>query len=360
MKNIILCVFIFILNSCVSFTANTYDAFVSHQPMQSNVPVYSSVQAAINAAPQYATKPYRIFIAKGEYREKITITKNNVQLIGASQQQTRLVYGDYAGKLSNGTMLSTLGSFSLAIRAQNILIENLTVENDFDFLTNDALANNDPQKITGTQAVALFIDVPSDKILVRHVSLLGYQDTLFINSGRSWFDRSFVAGNVDYIFGGGNSLFTHSEIKTLGRAKSSPVNGYITAPSTQIANAYGFTFLNCRLTREKSVSNNSTPLGRPWHPTTQFNDGRYADPNAVGKSVFMYTWMDAHVTFDGWASMSGTAKEGGRKIFLPENARFFEYMSTGPGGTISSKRRQLADNEVKKYIKKAVLGDWLL
>ena len=55
----------------------------------------------------------------------------------------------------------------------------------------------------------------SDTFFARDIALLGYQDTLYVNSGRSWFDRSLIAGNVDYIFGKGNALFTHSEIKTL-------------------------------------------------------------------------------------------------------------------------------------------------
>lgn len=100
------------------------------------------------------------------------------------------------------------------------------------------------------------------------------------------------------------------------------------------------------------------PLGRPWHPTTQFSDGRYADPNAIGKAVFIHSWMDAHITTDGWYAMGGTAKDGTKIPFLPEDARFFEYQNTGPGAKINTKRRQLTTAEAQHYSREKILGDW--
>lgn len=320
---------------------------------------FESIQAAIDAAPGQASTPYKIYIANGDYREKLVIAKSNVQLIGQDAKKTRIVFDDYAGReTAPGKTLSTLGSATLTVKAIDIRLQNLTLENSFDFLANDALAADNPKKISGSQAVALFIDAPSDRIVVKDVILLGYQDTLFVNSGRSWFDKVLVAGNVDYIFGNGNALFTHSEIKTRARGKPTSPHGFVTAPSTQLSSEYGLTFLNCRLTRDANVPDNTVPLGRPWHPTTQFADGRYADPNAVGKSVFIDTVMDAHISVDGWYSMGGTAKEGGRKNFLPEDARFFEYHSEGAGALINTQRRQLDAETAKKYSREKILGDW--
>jgi len=355
--------------SCASIGSSRFDTVVK-KSCGKTLQCFEKVQAAINAAPQDNPKPYRIYIAPGVYTEKIALAKNNIQLLGAGQQKTRISYGDYAGKLdAEGKNLSTPRTYTLLVKANNIRIENLTIENSFDFLANDALAGEDPKKLSGTQAVAVFIDAPSDKVLVRKVSLLGYQDTLFVNSGRSWFDKVFIAGNVDYIFGKGNALFTHSEIKTLGRGKAIQPNGFVTAPSTQIANEFGFTFIDCRLTRDKSVPDNSTPLGRPWHPTTTFADGRYADPNAIGKSVFINTWMDAHITQDGWYSMSGTVKEGTvkegtvkdgtKKNFMPEDARFFEFNTSGPGAYKNAKRRELEVETAKDYTKQQILEGWV-
>lgn len=349
---------ILIFTGCANQPKSIYNALVDKaaKPAANS---FTSIQAALDAAPVNSPSPYIIFIAAGDYYEKINITKPNIQLLGESANTTRIYYDAYAGKTyAEGKTWGTPGSATVTIRAANIQVHQLTIENTFDFLSNDALANDDAKRVANSQAVALFLDVGSDKFLARDVRLLGYQDTLFVNSGRSWFDKSFIAGNVDFIFGKGNTLFTDSEIHTLGRGKPNNPHGYVAAPSTQIADEFGLTFIDCKLTREESVPDNSVPLGRPWHPTTQFPDGRYADPNAIGKAVFINTWMDSHITLDGWYSMNGTAKDGTKIPFLPEDARFFEYNSSGPGAVVNNKRRQLGDEEVKNYTREKILGDW--
>lgn len=356
-------VLLMLISGCANQPGSNYDATVnaSEKPSAKNFP---SIQAALDAAPTINQKPYRIFIAKGNYYEKLVIAKSNIQLIGANRYSTRIFYNAYAGQQSTdagatkGQIRGTPGSATLIVRAANIQLHQITIENTFDFLANDALANDDPKRIHNSQAVALHLDNGSDQFLARDIRLLGYQDTLFVNAGRSWFDKSFIAGNVDFIFGKGNALFTDSEIKTLGRGKPNSPHGYLVAPSTNINSEYGLTFIDCILTRDKSVPDNSTPLGRPWHPTTQFADGRYADPSAIGKAVFINSWMDAHITRDGWYAMGGTAKDGTKIQFQPEDARFFEYNNKGPGAAINRKRRQLDKSEIENYTQEKIWGDW--
>lgn len=356
-------VFLVLISGCATQNKTSYDAMVTGKSISSKSTTspkrFKTVQAALNAAPLNSTKPHRILIRSGQYYEKITINKPNIQLVGEDKNTTRIYYDAYAGKTyAEGNTWGTPGSATVTIQAADIHIENITIENTFDFLTNDALANDDPKRLTYTQAVSLFLDKGSDKVLVRNSRLSGFQDTLFVNSGRSWFDKSFIAGNVDFIFGNGNALFTDSEIKTLSRGKLNFPHGYLVAPSTQISERYGLTFINCRLTRDTKVPDNSVPLGRPWHPTTQFTDGRYADPNAIGKAVFINSWMDKHITIDGWYSMNGTAKDGTKIPFYAEDSRFFEYKNKGPGAQINYKRRQLTAEEIKEYSRENILGDW--
>ncbi|MBK8187034.1 MAG: pectin esterase [Cellvibrio sp.] len=349
---------LFFISGCVH-QKKTIQKFVVSQKAVTGKNTFNSIQAAIDAIPENSETPYRIFVRTGQYYEKVTLKKPNVELIGEGKNKTRIYFDAYAGQTyANGKTWGTPGSATLTIHATNIRIENITIENSFDFLTNDVLANEDPKRVANAQAVALFLESPSDKVLVRNVNLLGYQDTLFVNSGRSWFDNTLIAGNVDFIFGNGNALFTNSEIKTLARGKLNFPYGYLVAPSTKLSQQYGLTFINCRLTRDSSVPDNSVPLGRPWHPTTQFSDGRYADPNAIGKAVFINSWMDKHITIDGWYAMNGTAKNGTKIPFYSEDSRFFEYNSSGPGAQINYKRPQLNSEETKEYTQKKILGDW--
>jgi len=324
-----------------------------------DLPVYPTVQAALDAAPDSSDAPHRILIRAGEYREKLKIDKPFVHLLGEGMDQTRIHYDDYAGRdEGDGGNLGTFRSYTISVTSTDVQFHSLSIENRFDFVANDALAKDNPDRVSGTQAVALHLDKGSDRILARDVQLLGHQDTLYMNGKRAWFDKSRIAGNVDFIFGAGNALFTDSDIVTTARGSKHDTHGYVTAPSTDIESEFGFTFLNCRLLREEGVPDNSTALGRPWHPTTTFDDGRYADPNAIGKAVFVGCYMASHIKESGWDKMGGTAPDGTKMWFYPEDSRFFEYGSEGPGAHDHKGRRRLSESEVKRYRIDTILGDW--
>ncbi|WP_323845710.1 pectinesterase family protein [Microbulbifer magnicolonia] len=329
---------------------------------ESGQEIYRSIGAALEAAPPSAEKPYVIFIRNGHYREKLTVDKPNITLLGEDRDKTVIRYDAYAGQKMPGSeeTWGTFRSATLTVLAPDFRAENLTLENSFDFLANDARDRRATEKIRGTQAVALALDGEADRAAFRNVRLSGYQDTLYANRGRSYFLHSVIEGNVDFIFGAGTALFEHSDIVSRRRATKVSPSGYVTAPSTNIGNPYGLVFLNCRLLREPGVPVSSVPLGRPWHPTTTFADGRYADPDAIGASIFIETYMDDHISRDGWASMRGTSRDGSKSMmFEPEDTRFFEYRSRGPGAAVSARRRQLSEVKAARYTREKILDDWM-
>ncbi|MFC6634391.1 pectinesterase family protein [Microbulbifer taiwanensis] len=323
---------------------------------------YRTIGAALAAAPAASEKPYVIYIRNGHYREKLTVNRSNIALIGESQKSTLITYGAFAGQKMPGSdeTWGTFHSATLTVLAPDFSAGNLTIENSFDFLANDALDRDHPRKIGGTQAVALALDGGSDRVAFRNVRISGFQDTLYANTGRSYFVDSIIEGNVDFIFDAGTALFENSDIVNRRRAGGRMPSGYITAPSTNIDSPYGFVFLRCQLRREDGVPAQSVPLGRPWHPTTDFDDGRYADPDAIGASVFIDTYMDDHISREGWTSMRGTARDGTKSmVFTPESARFFEYLSRGPGAAVNAARRQLSTEEAMHYARDKVLRGWI-
>lgn len=327
---------------------------------------YRTIQSALDAAPDNRKVPYVIAIRNGVYKEKITVTKPNITFLGESRDRTILSWDDYSGvKGTDGKSIGTWKCATLIIQAPDFRAENLTVENTFDFLGNDTKDSKDPSKTGEPQGVALMTDKGADRTFFYNVSLLGYQDTLFTASGRSYFLKSLIAGNVDFIFGAGQVIINDSDIVTRPRGKDMAGSsvGYVTAPSTQIADKYGIVILNSRLKKENDkVPARSSPLGRPWHPTSTFPDGRYADPNAIGMATFINCWMDDHITVEGWDKMSGTGRQAGEKDwFLPDNplhARFSEYGSTGPGAVSNPKRKQLSASESLDYAVEKVLSGW--
>ena len=327
------------------------------------VPHYKTLQQALDGAPTNGTKPWRIALRNGRYHEKLEVTKPHILLVGESRSLTVITFDAYAGQKRPGSASNwtTAGCATLTVRAPDFTASNLTIENAYDYLSNDGKSTDDPSRSNDPQAVAFMLAAGSDRACLRDVTMTGHQDTLFVDAGRSYFANCTVSGGVDFIFGAGQAVFDTCDIVSRPRRKPNiyPI-GYVTAPSTQIRDQYGLVFLRCKLLKESAlVPAGSTALGRPWHPVANMPDGRYADPNAIGSSVFIDCFMDDHITIDGWFSMTGQQKSGPvRTTFLHEDSRFFEYRSTGPGAALNAKRRQLTDVEVLDFAASRVLRGW--
>ncbi|GAB2890713.1 pectinesterase family protein [Uliginosibacterium flavum] len=329
------------------------DASFNGKPgnLVNGTPTYKTVQEALDAAPVFGGD-WQIKLRKGRYVEKLTLTKSGIHLIGEDREQTIISFNAYAGQMKPaGGLWGTDGSATLTIRTTDFSAENLTIENSFDYLANAALDPSNPAYIRGSQALAVYIGGQSDRASFRNVKLSGYQDTLCPYVGRAHFERCQISGNVDFIFGGGQAWFEECELITRPAGRVTSKVGFVTAPSTSINKRYGFVFKRCKLLRENAqVPVACSPLGRPWHPN--------GDPQAIGSAVFIECWMDDHINPDGWDSMSNTNKAGERVTFTPEDSRFFEYKSSGPGAVINPKRRQLIEAQLADYTRDKVLDGW--
>jgi len=288
----------------------------------------------------------------GRYREKLTIDRPYVTIVGENRDNTVLTY-DAAADTPNpgGGTYGTRGSFTLRIVAPDFRAENLTIENAFDYPGNLAKSDSDKTKLKNMQAVALMLDLGSDRATFVNVKLTGYQDTLFPNSGRSYFYKCEVWGHVDFIFGAGQAVFDDCDIVSRDRG-SKTTNGYVTAASTDLSHPFGFLFVHSRLKKEKpEMTPNSVTLGRPWHP--------FANPRANGSVAFIDCWMDDHIGERGWDRMSSVDSTGNRIWYEPTSARFFEFGARGPGAVRSPARRVLAEGDAKKYTPSDVLDGWV-
>ncbi len=320
-------------------------------PSTTGIPMFRSIGDALTQLPVNGGARTIIFIRNGHYREKLTIDRPRVTLRGQSRGGVFITYDAAADTPApGGSTYGTRGSYTLRIVAPDFRAEHLTIENAFDYMANSAKVANDPTKMKNPQAVALMTDLGSDRAVFDDVRILGHQDTLFANSGRSWFHDCEVAGSVDFIFGAGQAVFENCDITSRDR-KSAENNGYITAASTDTSHQFGFLFLRDRLRKERpEMATNSVTLGRPWHP--------FADPRANASSVFIECEMDDHIGAKGWDRMSSVDSTGTRIWYEPESARFFEYKSTGPGAVVSTSRRVLSNRDAARYTRAAVFADW--
>ncbi|MGG1555150.1 pectinesterase family protein [Paenibacillus ferrarius] len=320
---------------------------------------FSTIQAAVNAISASNTVRTVIFIKDGEYYEKVNVNKPNVSLVGESRDGTVITYDDYSCKpvstsvVNNPTATSTscaglpagtnvLGtslSYTMAVSAANISTENVTIRN-----------TSFPRSVVAP-AVALY--TTGDKAIFRNVKVLGFQDTVYANSGREYYEHVIIEGDDDYVFGNATALFDNSELKFVGNA-----GGHTTAASTDQVSSYGYVFRNSKLTRGTSAMKNvvtvgtwdsswdtdanlaatggSVDLGRPWRP--------YANVKYIN------TWMDAHIKAVGWDNWGSAANEA--------TASYGEYNTSGPGANAKGRYKwssQLIADEANAYTVQNVL-----
>ena len=315
--------------------AGVYDAVVgtAEAGLRFGAPAYSSVSAAITAAPTDGRKPFRILVTLGIWNEQVVVDKPFVHLIGEDRAGSVINHLAASGLgAPDGRMWGTFRTPTLFVRAPDFHAERLTINNAFDGLAEMIKPNGlHSHNGAGPQAVALMMDKGADRAVIRNCDILSYQDTLFPDAGATLFDRCLIAGSYDFIFGGARAWFERCEIRSRLRP-ADPVEGYIVAPSTPIEQPYGFVFHDCRLTRDAGVPRHSVFLGRPWRPSSAFPDGRYGDPRFVGATTFLDCWMDDHIAPAGWTEMWYTGKDGNPRTMLqPEDARFATFGSRGPG-----------------------------
>jgi pectinesterase len=77
-------------------------------------------------------------------------------------------------------------------------------------------------------------------------------------------------------------------------------------------------------------------------------------------AVYKNCWLDDHIAAEGWDSMDYGARDGSRVALRPDEARFFEYESRGPGAASTPKRRVLSTEEAERYEIVNVLAGWSL
>ncbi len=276
---------------------------------------FRTIQEAVNACRDYAERQYIIFVKSGIYEEKLVIPtwKTHITIIGQNVDSTIVTYNDYSGKIDNtGKKLSTFTSFTCQVAGNNIVFENITFVNS-----------------AGRVGQAVAMHVEGDRCVFRNCRFIGNQDTLLASgeNARQFFDRCYIEGTTDFIFGAATAVFNRCTIV-------SKVNSYITAASTLPTQEFGFVFLNCKLASD-SVGR-KVYLGRPWR--------------LYAYTAFINCELGEHIRPEGWHNWSKPEAE--------KTARYMEYKSIGPGANPSARvpwSHQLSDAETKDITARNVL-----
>ncbi|WP_201987630.1 pectinesterase family protein [Hymenobacter rubidus] len=296
---------------------------------------YTTVAAAIAAAPTARTTVYSIFIKNGRYREKISIPANKpfLQLVGESVANTILTYDDGASTVVGGVQLGTQNSASFSIAATDFSALNITFENSFG---------------DGSQAVAVLVN--ADRVVFKNCRFLGNQDTLYVKGSGTpmhYFRDCYIDGNVDFIFGSSVDVFDRCVIY----AKSRPTTGasYITAASTPPGQTYGFVFHNAKI--PSNTGGTLYYLGRPWQNSTG------SSPLAQNKVIL----VKPTVGFNQIQPAGWTVWDSGTDPTIITYAEFQPRYFNGHNVNLSQRvawSRQLAVSDTTQYQTSTVFGSW--
>ncbi|WP_248926894.1 pectinesterase family protein [Paenibacillus hamazuiensis] len=278
---------------------------------------FTSIQAAVDDVRVHQEELQEIFIKNGLYEERVIVPDNKpmIRFVGESREHTIISYGLYAKmKAADGRELGTFGTAVFTVAADDVRVENVTIRNTAGY--GEAIG----------QAVAVYAS--GDRLVFDGCRMLGNQDTLYTAKGRQYYKSCFIEGHVDFIFGAATAVFEECEISSLR-------GGYIAAPSTTEHTEYGYIFRGCRLTGP--AAEQTVFLARPWRP--------------FGQTVFIDTWMDAHIKAEGWDNWRNPDNE--------RTARFAEYGSSGPGGGMERRAgwaKRLTDEEAAALTAERIFG----
>jgi len=264
-----------------------------------NAEAFQTIGAALARIRERGETGAVVALAPGVYREKLALDVPGLRLCGPEGGEARIVFGDSAHLLDDsGQALGTFRTPALRVSADDITLENLTVEND---------AGPGAQV---EQAVALHI--AGDRCVVKNCKLLAHQDTLLIGpetgniaqpppcGRRAYLENCLIQGNTDFIFGSYAAWFERCTLRCVSQGME--INAMIAAPNTPEGQPFGFVFNRC------AIDGNCEPatayLGRPWRP-----HGRAAFLHCVmNESVHPAGWLDWDTPFRPvWPGLCETA-----------------------------------------------------
>lgn len=200
------------------------------------------------------TAEHSLFGFPGVYEEQAMVPKLNGPLVVQGYTCNTESYADnqvtITHKMAQKDVLTSIKvernsvTSTLGFKTGSVKIYNLNV------------ANPEPKINQLGQSIALFVNTTTSGFYGCNVT--GYQDTMYANTGRQRYTKSYISGAVDFIFGQLSKVwFENCDIESIG-------NGAITANGNlNSSNLSEYVINNGRVF---GSGNGTAYLGRPWHP----------------------------------------------------------------------------------------------
>uniref|UniRef100_A0A0D6QUF3 pectinesterase n=1 Tax=Araucaria cunninghamii TaxID=56994 RepID=A0A0D6QUF3_ARACU len=298
----------------------------------------SSIQAAVNSAPDYSAQKFVIRIRAGVYEEIVRVprSKTNLVFVGEGMDRTVIKGSRYVPSLPGAVTI--YDSAIVGVNGDGFVARDLTIENTY----------SGPKT---HQAVALRVD--SDLSAFYNCAFLSHQDTLYTHTLRQFYQNCTIEGTHDFIFGNAAAVLEGSTIRVRPRQLKSKYGEKdpLTAQGrTDPAQSTGFVFRGCSVdgTEEYMKDFKANPsvhmvfLGRPW--------------KMYSRTVFMTSYLGQLIRPEGWMPWNGS--------FALDTLFYGEFRNYGPGAKMNGRVpwcSQVSDKSVGMYsVENFIQGDqWI-
>ncbi len=290
------------------------------------------------------------------YKEKVEITMPNIVLTTGNldmstefdftYENAKPLYDSLAviefdalnGLLdpSEKVSYSTDGSATVSVRpsAENFKAEFVTFKNTY----NTAELYEEAKIVAGngTQGVAALVQ--ADKAIFARCYFTGYQDTLYAQIGRQYYDSCLIEGHTDYIFGfNATAYFENCLVRSIGAGATEDINtnynngGYILA--TKGLNKgdsdtikYGFIFNGSQFIADDKTANGSVSIARGWDKNMSIMVMNSAIAGHISKEAYGEVTPEGKNMNDRYGKMNAE----------PNADLLLEYNNTGAGAISAS------------------------
>ncbi|KAL8047514.1 hypothetical protein ABFX02_07G005200 [Erythranthe guttata] len=267
---------------------------------------FKSVQAAINYVPNRNSKWIVIHIRKGVYREKVTIPRNKPYIFmrGDGKGKTSIVWSKISEK--------SYDSSTFKLEAQHFIAFGISFK-------NTALTHT-----TSHKAVAALVG--GDKAAFYECAFFSNHNTLYDYKGTHYYDKCYIQGSVDFIFGQGQAIFHDCEILATNDLRHE-IGGSITANYRQNhKESSGFIFINGKV---YGIGNVYLGSAKGTH----------------SRVVFANTYLSRSIIPQGWTNYTYQGNT--------DNLYKAEYKCHGPGSGPNNRvhwSKQLTDEDAAPFL----------
>ncbi|KAI8932077.1 hypothetical protein NX059_010964 [Plenodomus lindquistii] len=305
-------------SSVFNGTAPPTGALIVSKTPITGVTTYLTIQAALDAAPTTSKINATIFIYPGVYEEQLILNKSGHTIFQGFSSAT----DDY--KQNQVTIQFSRGIDTQGTSGSNTDGATVYATGNYFHAYNINFRNN-----FGTQQnmASLGFAVKSSKYAGLYgCQVYGNQDTLSV-SGNLFTFKTYIEGNIDFIYGTGSAYFLASTIAT----NEDGVSITASKRATNVTNA-GFVFDQCTVQPAAGLGPfTKVGLGRPW--------------NNFSRVAYVNSYLSSMITPAGWNPWSKSSPQ-------TDGVQYGEYHNFGPGASICNRAsfsQQLSDSEVVQY-----------